>query len=562
MGIPPRDASDSSGRGNSYIAVATCLTICTFVLYFLLKSNVFNGDGLGYARIVEQADSGKLFSVSARVLFCPIGRAVWLVAKSIGIETRAVYVLQFINSLFGALAVGVMYAAVYCITKSTRAGILASAGLAASQAVWFWSTNATSYPGNVFFLTLTLAFLVNSTHIRNTGSYIIIGFLVGIAFGLANMFWLTSLLLIPAVAVSILVGSRYTSIRDRLKALAAYIFAVILFLLIPLLIAAFGTGGIDSLSGFPRWLTAASYGIPPEASLLNVSRGIIGFSSAIVHLDQIGPVIKQLVWGVPFAMESKPLLYLESVAFCMVWAFLLMLLVVTVRNWKAITSRYGRVFITLAAWMASPAVFGLVWLGSDTERWLAVLPALWMTIALITHSASGKRPVMWISSLFVVFMLVYNMSTSAIPAADRANNPYFAAARQISENMKPGDLVLIWGHDNVFTADHLVYFWGLDALHIGQLGREQPDNAFEILTKEIMSKFASGNSVYASGRIFLNEDLPQSHVSVDEANIKREEFREFLSQWDKVQAFTVGTDVFWRIQPRESRSSSNNPESP
>jgi len=557
---------DASGM--KHLKVAAVLGIVALILYLSLLSNNFNGDGLGYARLVEDADSARLFSVSARLFFCPAGKLVLEATHLIASDIRSVRALQILNSIFGALGVAFFFLTAFHVSKSIRLSIASALGLTFSYSYWFWCTNATSYPGNIFFLILTLYLLITLTKTVRGNRYVFLSLLIGLTHALAGFFWLTALLLVPAVMLAVYTASETKTVSGRIRATFAYLisFSFFLFvplliagfatgrvLFVPLLIAGFATGRVESLSQFSSWLSAASYGIPPDLSMINFSRGIIGFSSSIVHLADIGPMIKQIIWHVPFAAESRTQLHVEITIFLLLWAVLITAIVYAIWRFKVIFSGRYRLAVILIAWALLPIIFGLVWLGSDTERWLALLPIVWLLFLQIADhgrknlARAGGRVLETALWAVVAVIVIYNLATAFVPNHNSANNPYMQSAQQLSEQMSGKDIVLLWGHDHVFTGDHLAYFFNRKSLHIGQVGRERPDDALTILDQVVQERFAAGGRVFVSGRIFLDEDVPESHVSESEANISRIEYRALFSKYHRTEALVCGDDVYWEL---------------
>ncbi|MCK4657150.1 MAG: DUF2723 domain-containing protein [candidate division Zixibacteria bacterium] len=542
-----------AAQRSTLLFAAFLLTIVVLTLNLSLLSSRFNGDGLGYARVVEDADSSKLFSISARLLFCPTGKLVHSIVGFVDSDIRSVHSLQILNSIFGALGVGVFFLAAFRISRSIRLSILAALGLGFSLSYWFWSTNATSYPGCIFFLIVTLYLLIKLTETSGRRRYLLLCLLIGLTHALANFFWLTALLAAPAIVLGIIVGYRGATIIGRIKAAITYSASLLLFLVIPLLVAGFATGRVDSLSGFPAWLTVASYGIPPDLSLLNLSKGIIGFSSSVFRIIELGPAIKQAVWGVPYVIENNLRLYVEMVVFVLLWVFLIAVAFYLVRYRKEVFRSKTRMAWVLAFWAIPPALFGLIWLGSDTERWLSVLLVLWLLILFIAiHaarflSAARAKAIEIALWAFVAVIFAHNLVFAVIPDHDPDNNQYMQSAQYLNSRMSGSDLILLWGHDHVFTADHLTYFFGIEAHHLGRYAKKRPDEAFSTLDSDILNCRARGSRVFVSGRIFLYQDLPESHHSDANANTERAEFAEFFSKWKMTSAFTHGTDTYMEV---------------
>ena len=543
----------SSAARKNTLLIAALLTVIVLVLNLSLLSNWFNGDGLGYARIVEGSDSSRLFSVSARLLFCPTGKIVHSIVELVDSDVRSVYSLQILNSLFGAFGVGLFFLIALRICDNTRLSVLAALGLGFSLSYWFWSTNATSYPGCVFFLIVTLYLLVQLVETSNRRRYFLLCLLIGLTHALANFFWLTALLVSPGIVLGTIIGYRGGTIIGRIKAVITYSASFLLFLFIPLLIAGLATGRAGSIGDFPAWLTAASYGIPPELSLLNLSRGIIGFSSSVFRIIELGPATKQAVWGVPYLVENYLRLYAEMVVFVLLWVFLIAVAFYMARNWKEVFRPNARVAWILALWAIPPSLFGLTWLGSDIERWLSILPAIWLLIlftsvhAVRFLSASRARAVEIALWSFVAVVFVHNLVFAVIPDRNPDNNQFMQSAQYLNSEMNSNDVIFLWGQDHVATGDHLTYFFGIVSHHLAQHARQRPDQTFSILDSNIQNCWREGGRVFVSGRIFLPEDLPESHHSDASANIKRAEFAEYFSKWEMIPAFTYGKDTFMEV---------------
>jgi hypothetical protein len=290
--------------------------------------------------------------------------------------------------------------------------------------------------------------------------------------------------------------------------------------------------------------------------LLNISRGVIGFSSSIFRIVELGPAIKQAFWGVPYASSDGIKLYVEIIMFVILWSSLAFAGIYAFRNRVQLFGVRTRLALIFALWAIPPIVLGLTWLGSDTERWLAILPLLWLSVLLIMmHARSTGRNKMVVGvGVFVAVMFLHNLVFAVIPANDPDNNRYMNTARFLDKQMSERDIVFLWGYDNVFTADHLRYFFDIESYHLAQIAREQPDETFQILESAIDDCLGRGGRAFVNGRILLDEDIPESHRSDESANIKRDEFAKFFGDYDVKEAFTLGHDVYWEVGWVESDS--------
>ncbi|MBN1213326.1 MAG: hypothetical protein JXA92_12195, partial [candidate division Zixibacteria bacterium] len=236
------------------------------LLYLGLGTANYNGDGLGYSNQVETASNAKLWSFSARLLYCPTGRLIHGALGVLGINVRAVYVFQVFNSVLGFLGVGVFLLAVFRLTRSLKLAALAALGLAFTFNFWFWNINVTSYPGNIFFLICCIFMLVKMIDVTERKKYFIYGALIGLFHALACFYWLTALLLAPSIALGIIIITSDFNFKNRLTAGIIYGITFTVCLFVPLIIAAVYSSDVSNFSEFSEWLSSASQNKPPRLS--------------------------------------------------------------------------------------------------------------------------------------------------------------------------------------------------------------------------------------------------------------------------------------------------------
>jgi len=540
------------------LVIAAGITLFVGLVYLLFPSAIYNGDGLGYAKVVETASTSRLWSIPARLFFCPIGRIVQQLLGAVGWEVRSVYVLQAINSIFGSLAAGVFFLIAFRISRSVRLALMVSLGFAFSLAVWFWNINVTSYPGNVFFLVCCLYLLISSAEIADRRTFLRRAAAVALVHALAAFFWLPAVLLGPSIALIFLFVTGRVSRNIRLVAAAVYSISFLIFLFVPLVIAGVQTAGVSNVETFLSWLASASHKKSPDISLKNFFRGIIGFSSSVFHMTGLGPFVKNLLWNVPFVPESRPKMYSEIAAFLLLWLTIGSMVFYYLRFLGRSIACYRRCLMALIVWAVPIMLFGLIWLGSDTERWLAVSPIFWLLLLIgVSHACSQAKPTvakiaerfLW---SFTAIIILYNLISVVLPDHDRKNNPYWQKAEFLSAQMTDQDLVLLWGHDHVFTGSHLGYFFNKKWDHLGMLGNKYWDDIEERIVAMVDEVRRRGGRVLIIGRIFLPEDLPESRYSPSEERVDRIKLGEILSRWERRPAFTYEKDTYWLLVKDES----------
>jgi len=249
--------------------LAALVTLLVLLVYLALPSRNFNGDGLGYAYQVESGSSSELWSISGRLLYCPVGRIIHSSLATVGVQTRSIYVMRTMNSLFGAIAAGIFTLLVYRLTNSRRLALIAALGLAFSLAMWFWSVNVTSYPGYILFLVLSLSILLKLPDTTSSSGYHGRAALLGVTFALTCYFWLTGIVLAPAVFFSVMLAPRTFRIGERLVAGIVHAAVFVVLFLLPIIIAAIYAAEVTDLPGFFDWLAAGAHTSRPELTVAN-----------------------------------------------------------------------------------------------------------------------------------------------------------------------------------------------------------------------------------------------------------------------------------------------------
>jgi len=383
--------------------------------------------------------------------------------------------------------------------------------------------------------------------------YFFYSVLIGLFHALACFYWLTALLLAPSIALGIIIITRDFDIKNRIIAAFLYGVALMIFLFVPLVIAAVFSSDVSNFSEFRTWLSYAAHNIPPQLSLGNFLRGIFGFSSSIFRMTEFGPFIKNALFGVPFVLKGTAYLVAEITAFGIIWLVIAFNAFYFIRRRKEFLEQHLRLILAALLWAAPPVIFGLVWLGSDTERWLAVTPILWLLLIIPVHyqmkrsDKKGKGVMGHVLHTLVVVLFCYNLVIAVIPDHDPETNHYMKAAEALNEQMTPQDLVVIWGYDHTFTGADLTYFFRQDCIHLSMFGDWYREKTEEKLIERFTGVFERQGRVFVIGRVFLEKDLPESRFSADEHKFTREQLRQFLTHWERREAFTYKKDTYWEL---------------
>lgn len=131
------------------------------LIYLLYPTKGFYWDGIFFAQWIEDA---REFSYS---LFYPnhlfynvVGYFAFRAAQIFSEQARALYVLQFVNSIFGAASAGVFFLILKRCSQSVYLSGSLTLLLAFSAFWWKFSTDADAYISSIFFLLAAFYFLL------------------------------------------------------------------------------------------------------------------------------------------------------------------------------------------------------------------------------------------------------------------------------------------------------------------------------------------------------------------------------------------------------------------
>jgi putative effector of murein hydrolase LrgA (UPF0299 family) len=137
----------------------TAIIVISLALIYLatLTSNYY-WDGITFALQIEKVAKGErgasLLFHQNHLLYNPAGYLIYAPAHAIGMSIRALSVLQIINAIAGAIAVGVFFRMAERATGNRYAAIISSSALAVSSVWWKLATDADAYILSLLFMLL------------------------------------------------------------------------------------------------------------------------------------------------------------------------------------------------------------------------------------------------------------------------------------------------------------------------------------------------------------------------------------------------------------------------
>lgn len=298
----------------------------------LLEPAVVNGDGLGY---LKAARSHVLYP--GHVGYVPLLRLLFSAARVGPRAVDGLVAARWLSHVAAGAAV-LLLAATANWLAGRRAAWVAGAGLGACFAVLASGSDVECYAPALAAVSAALYCVVR----RRAGGRALLAVGAGLAAAVAALLHLENLLLFGAVALAL-------RRRDRWLALACG----------GAVVAAAYLGAWPARGGL-GWLVGAGHGFTYPFRAAAPLVAVYGAAKALVYS--------------PYPYEAPMVSVLLSTA---LGALALAALLMLGRDaWAAALGRAAT-----AAWLAPYALVGLLYFPSDAERWIFLLPLLWLAVA-------------------------------------------------------------------------------------------------------------------------------------------------------------------------------------
>jgi hypothetical protein len=499
------EVADREPTARADLAVAAALTILAALLYAVTAPAVVNTDGLGYIKLLPHNFA------AGHLLYMPILRCATAICGDGLLAGRAVSVAA------GASSVALLFACARALLPRF-ASVLAAAGLAVSYGAWVQGSDVEAYACALAALlalfALALAYRASPSLPR--------ALCVGLALSGAVLLHLTHVIVTPFVAIWILAHA-----RDRKS---AFVHAAM----------ACATGGAITVAGYAwaalhvrkldlpaaiAWIRTAGHGFVYEG----------GFGARLA--DSTYGLAKAFVWS-PYLYESNAQTLLKQ--FLLGLLPLLAVLALVVARWRRLSPLPRG---PLVVWMASYAAMALAFFGSDHERWVFLLPPLWLLAAAAVASLGKRRA--FAGAALVAYLAAANGETAIGPAHEDAWIRIRADAA--ASLMRDGDLVLFPGH----SWDEYIGFYTHTKVVpmpiVYYLGRDGREKCLARLDKELREARERHARIFAV-RIFEDPEDSRGFFELKQLGMPPEELRSLLGRFHPVPLPTVEPKVtVWRL---------------
>jgi hypothetical protein len=401
-------------------------------VYLLLPTRNYYWDGVAYAIYVEQQLPLRQTLHPNHLLYPTV--CVWLyqLALLIGINTRAMFLMQFLNSLLAAASVVLIYRALRRRELSTEGAVAGALVFAFAATWWRFATDANAYIAAIFFVLCANDLLETK---RST-------VLAGVVQAAAMLFHELGLFFLPVALFRM---------KDPKKMLA-YLGSSLSPVGIAYVLAYRTVFGGFNIAGLLHWVTGHS----PDS----------GFSFQPVR--DFGLTLRgtlRLIFGGRFGeLTGGPLTIvgLAALAVCIV--------ALLVRWWRSGPRWFAAPPNDLLLWLAAYVAFLFFWMPQNTFYRLFYLAPLVLLLCCAVRSARADR---LLPPLACGVLFLWNLVFLIYPQSRVENNAPLEFALAQHDSWPPGTPIAFRDfHPDLWTISYFnpqAAWIGLDGPDLGRL---------------------------------------------------------------------------------------------
>ncbi len=530
--------------------------VTIYVLATLLTDAHFMGDTADYVDSIVAYESGRdyWFWEFGHVLWRPLGWAVMVICRPltsiiIGADVRAnaLVVVLAINWIAGLVSVLALYGVLNQMITRWWIVILTTSALIFSHGFLNYSQTGCSYIPGLAFLLVSLYLLVR--HGRGDDGRFIWGLLAGLSLAGALYMWIPLLLGIPAILLApvLLTGSNK---RTWKLVLTAAVTGGLLTALVYLAVMIWGVGVTD-IAGVRAWMAKTAGGPAQDKSL---QRMVFGFARSFIYMGNDGMLFKRYLVGDPFnPVTPFDLLRLS------LWKIGLFYLFIASLALSLLRTAQSRRVLCLLLINALP-IMGLaaLWQGGDIERYLALYPVLFLSLAVSLAFDKPGMLLRYITLVFVAAMVLTNSMAMARMVLNSKQETTAFRARQLQQLLKPASRVFAvtfqddfvnFNRSFPFHPDNRVSYNPYAIVAVGTTQAPLWRQDFAAKTEETWSQ---GGDVWVSKRVLSSRPLPEwNWVEGDDKSVSWPDINTFFSRLEFGHS-VGGEDGFALLPPSEN----------
>jgi putative effector of murein hydrolase LrgA (UPF0299 family) len=429
----PKKVFNSGAGASNRLQTGVWIALVAFACYLLFPNREFYWDGVGFALAIESPQSPwSALLYPNHLVYNLAGFLAWKATAALGLEWRALFVLQMMNALFAAGGVLLVWQILTGLTGPARHSLWGAILFAGSSQWWRFATDADAYIPSVFFLLLTYRLLFSAPRPRP--------FAAGVAQGAAMVFHQLALLFLPAAIAGILAqrhsDERSDAGKDKLLTNAKFgstALAITSFAYIAAFRVAQPPGGISELW---NWITHHSQDSAFTFSLWHGIRFSLRGTMRLFfggRVNQVWPDLVTLACAIGFCTILGFLLYYGARAMKEAMAMRPDRILPDLRSWLSGNPP------PLLIWIVIYAAFLTFWLPQNTFYRMFYLPPL---VFLLVTAPVWRRDRIRILALMAASVCIWNFTASVYPRSKPEANEVLAFAQRHSDAWGPDSTIV------------------------------------------------------------------------------------------------------------------------
>jgi hypothetical protein len=498
--------------------------VVTTLLLWFTRPLVVSGDGVGY---IKRLLSPEWDVVPGHLIYVPLqeGLRRWLAPA--GGHGDAASLATAVSVISGGLACGLLCWLVIRMAGRILPGLLAAAGLAISYGFYRASCDVEAYASATALLIALGCLVLPPGTTKGWPTAVAAGLLLG----LTTLLHTSLVLFTPFVFAGVWVATRSWRYAAGAVALAGALS------LGSFLAVAWGMLGLTPTETF-GWLMSSDNGYAQAPALSwsfifrNFARLVYGWGRSLIH----SPAPDRLGMALSVNRSTLGIAYLSLAAVLCFW------------GWRGIVPALRRRLLLLWAWVVPLVFFGFIFFPAATERWVFVLPVLWLILALAWTRLWRWPAAAWVAGLLLLALpLGANIATVGQERA--VDGRTLARSQGISPLLRQGDLLMYPGH----TWDEYIGFYEdtpVERFILASFaGEEQGDREAFLARLEgaLQRTHRAGGRVIAV-RVF---DPPDSHHGwslLQALGVARDDVLALLARFE-VRPLTLEPVGVWEVLP-------------
>ena len=387
-------------------------------VYLLFPTKNYYWDGVFFARVIEASPglNSSLFHPN-HLLYEVAGYVLYRCIRAVGLQWRAIEVLQVANSVVSVLTAYLLYLSLKRTLRSNYLVWGLTLIFAFSSTWWKFSTDANAYVFSVFFLLLAFYFTIDDKSCP---------LIVAVLFSIATLFHQLSVLAYPVIALALYWQS--ASMPSGKRKLKVAQFCVLSFLIVftTYCCSFYLITGSLSPARFARWITSyspdASFSFDPLSNLGYTLRG-----SVRLFFQGRFSMLKGLIN--PSVVIAMALVLMLVVA--------LVFAVVKSKSWQDLRSLFThleRLMTIYLLWIGIYIVFLFFWLPHNGFYRLFYLPAIVLLIGQLVRGRYDERQKpTYRLALFAAVLALSNFVFFIYPNSRVEKNPPLSLATEMNQ---------------------------------------------------------------------------------------------------------------------------------